>query len=136
MAQRSLILAAILLLPVLAQAATMRVIPPTAYADGDPIPAGTAFQFKLYGGRCGTELKLLSTFTALEYQRNPVGTGDHCYKTTAAVIDENGVPGTESEMSAGYTLTVAATPDPDPPKPVARQTQPPTDAVLDSKVTP
>lgn len=130
------LLAVCLLLPVLTQAATMRVIPPNAYPDGDPIPAGTAFQFKLYGGRCGTELKLLSTFTALEYQRNPVGTGSHCYRTTAAVIDENGNPGPESEMSSGYELVVPPTPEPEPPKPVARQTLPPTDVVLDPTVTP
>lgn len=120
-----LLLALCLLLPALAQAATMRIIPPTAYTDGEPIPEGTAFLFRLYGGKCGTELKLLTPngFTALEYTRNPVGTGDHCYKTTAAVIDENGQPGPESAPSAGYTLTVA-------PKPIARETNPPTDAVI------
>jgi hypothetical protein len=113
-----------------AHAATIRIIPPTEYLEGDPIPAGTAFQFKLYGAKCGTELKLLSTFTALEYQRNPVGTGRHCYKTTAAIIDSNGVPGPESAMSDGYELTVAA-PEPEPEKPLARETKPPTDAVFE-----
>jgi hypothetical protein len=131
-----LLLVACLLLPALAQAATIRIIPPTAYTDGEPIPAGTAFQFKLYGGRCGQPLQLLSTFTAFEYTRNPKGTGCHQYKTTAAVIDANGAPGPESEMSSGYTLTVAATPEPEPPKPIARPTNPPSDAVLDPEVLP
>jgi hypothetical protein len=124
-----------LLLPVMASAATIRVIPPTTYADGDPIPAGTAFQFKLYGGKCGSELKLLWTFTALEYTRNPKGVGEHCYRTSAAIIDENGVPGPESGMSEGYALTVAVV-EPEPAKPVARETGAPTDVVMDATVAP
>jgi hypothetical protein len=123
------VLLMLLLLPAIAGAATVTIIPPTEWDNSTPIPAGTAFQFKLYGAKCGQPLAPLQTFTALEFKRTPVGVGNHCYRLTASAIDSNGVAGPESEKGPEFVITVAPEPVEPPPPEVKRAPMPPTQVV-------
>lgn len=94
-----------------ARAVTFEVTAPTEYESGGPIPSGAAFQWKLYGAKCGQPLQLLTTFTSLTFERNPTGLGAHCYSLTVAILSPTtGEPGEESERSPEFKITVVQAP--------------------------
>jgi hypothetical protein len=121
LAQLKTYLVLLLLAATSAHAATISITPPTEWReDNTPIPAGTVFQYRLYGAVCNQPLKLLVTFTSLRITRNPVGIGSFCFEITAAAIDSNGVAGGEGAPSAFQIVNLPPEPEQPPPPPPAR----------------
>ena len=96
---------------------TVNCTPPTTDISGNPLPAGEALTFNLYGAVQGTPLKLLTPTPGgvCQWVRTNVTPGVICYAATAV-----GTLGTSSAESA-QTPQVCAT-----VTPPATQPQPPT----------
>lgn len=91
----------------IASAATLTLtwIAPTTYENGQPIAAGTAITYNLYGAVQGQPLvQLDNDITATTAIRTHVDPGVRCYAVTAVVA------GVESAQTAPVCTTIAAPP--------------------------